>query len=70
MTSLLSGRGAMPKKKSDSVSPYLRKPLRSYEEVQREPADGKTRPDRRKAPTKSVTCDPAGEASRDEQDDR
>ncbi len=67
MALLLPGYDVMPKKDDDSVSPYLRKPLRDYEEVRREPADLKTRPDRRKGATRSVSRDPASEASRDEQ---
>ena len=70
MAWLLPGYDVMPKKNDDSVSPYLRKPLRSYEEVLREPNDGKTWSNRRKAPTKSATRDPAGEVSRDEANDR
>ena len=65
-----TGYDVMPKKDDNSVSPYLRKPLRSYEEAQREPSDGKTRPKRKKTPAKSATRDPAGEASRNDPNDR
>ncbi len=60
----------MSKKNGDSVSPYLRKPLRKYEEVTREQAKNETRPDRRKAPTKSVTGDPVDKVSPDDPNDR
>jgi len=66
----LAGCGAMPKKSDEHISPYLCRPLRPYEEVQREPADGKTRPDRRKSPTKGAPRDPGGETGRGEQNDR
>ena len=69
MTRLITGCGATAKK-NEPISAYLRRPLRSYEEVQREQADGKTRPVRGKPPTRGTSRDPAGEASRDEQNDR
>ncbi len=43
MAWLPTGYDVMPKNDDDSVSPYLRKPLRPYEEVQREPADETSR---------------------------
>ena len=44
MAWLLPGYDVMPKKNDDSVSPYLRKPLRSYEEVQCKPTGSKAPP--------------------------
>ena len=70
MTSLLSGHGAIANKNDEQISPYLRRPLRSYQEVRREQTVGKARPVRRKAPTRIVTRDPTDEMCRDEQDDR
>ena len=69
MTRLVTGRGAMAKK-NEPISAYMRRPLRSYEEVQRERADGKTRPVRGKPSTRGTSRDPADDASRDEQNDR
>ena len=69
MTRLITGRGAIAKK-NEPISPYLQRPLRSYEEEKREQADGKTQPVRGKPSTSGTSRDPAGEASRDEQNDR
>ena len=60
----------MSKKNVDSISPYLRKPLRRYEEVTREPAKDEKRPDRRKTPTKAVPHDPLDKAISDDPNDR
>ncbi len=38
MTTALARHGAMPKKTDDSVSPYLRRRLREFEEVAPKPA--------------------------------
>jgi hypothetical protein len=60
----------MPKSDDNSVSPYLRRPLRPFEEAQREQTQGEKRPHRRKAPTKAVTRDPVDKASPDDPNDR
>lgn len=70
MTPLFSGCAAMSKKDDEHISPYLRRRLRSYEEVQRERADHGTRPDRQKSPTSGVSRDPGKGKSRDDQVDR
>jgi hypothetical protein len=60
----------MPKKIDDHISPYLRRPLRSYEEAQLERANGMTRPVRRKPPTRGAFRNPGSKTRRDEQYDR
>jgi hypothetical protein len=70
MARLLSGCGTMPKKDDEQISPYLRHRLRSYEEVQRERADGKARLLRRKPPTRGASRNLGDKTNRDEQDDR
>jgi hypothetical protein len=70
MTPLLSGCGAMPKKDDESISPYLRRRLRSYGEVHRERAERKGRLGHVKPQTAGASRGPAGETSRDEQDGR
>ena len=60
----------MSKKNGDSVSPYLRKPLRKYEEATREQAKDEKRSDRGEMPTKSLPRDPVDKVSPDESNDR
>jgi hypothetical protein len=66
----LAGCGAMPKKSDEHISPYLYRPLRPYEEAQRERAEGKARLLRRKPPTRGASRDLGDKMNRDEQDDR
>jgi hypothetical protein len=70
MTPLHSGCGAKPKKDDESISPYLRRRLHSYEEIHGERAERKTRPVREKPRTRRLSRNPGTEASRDDQDDR
>jgi hypothetical protein len=70
MTAALARHSVMPKKRDDSVSPYLRRRLRKYEELARKPEEDGKRPGRSKAPERPVTRDPADRASPDEPDDR
>lgn len=64
MNAALARHNVMPKKSDDSVSPYLRKPVRSYERVMCERAEQskQARPRHRARPTKkSETELPEGE---------
>ena len=70
MTWRFAGYDVMPKRDDDSVSPYLRRSPRPFEEAQREQAQSKKRPDQRKAPSKAVTRDPIDKASPDDPNDR
>jgi hypothetical protein len=70
MDSMIARYTVKPGKDDDSVSPYLRRPLRLFEEAQREQAQGEKRPDRRKVPTTSVTRDPADKVNPDDPSDR
>lgn len=69
MTSLLPGYDIMAKKPDEPSSPYLRRRLRSYEEVQRRQAERKARSTRSKSSNESASKHPRDETSRDEQDD-
>ena len=60
----------MSKKNVDSISPYLQRRLRPFKEAQREQAQDKKRPDRRKTPSKAVPRDPLDKASPDDPNDR
>jgi len=70
MTWRFVGYDVMPKRDDDSVSPYLRRSLRPFEEAQREQAQGKKKPDQRKAPTKAVTRDSVDKTCPDDPNDR
>lgn len=70
MTAALARHSVMPKKTDDSVSPYLRRRLRKYEEVAQKPQEDGKRPGRSKAPEQPVTRDSADRASPNESDDR
>lgn len=70
MTAILTRHSVMPKKTDDSVSPYLRRRLRKYEEVTHKSDEKDKRPDLSKTPEKPATRDPADRASPDESDDR
>ncbi len=70
MTWRCAGYDVMPKRDDDSISPYLRRQLRPFEEAQREQTQSKKPPDRWKAPTKAVTRDPVDKARPDDPNDR
>ncbi len=70
MAMTLTRCSVMPKIDDDSVSPYLQRRLRPFEEAQREQAQGKKRPDRWKAPSKAVTRDSVDKESPDDPIDR
>jgi hypothetical protein len=55
MASIIARRNIMPGKDDESVSPYLRKPTRTYEDVNREQANRRKKPVPKKEPT-----DPGG----------
>ena len=51
MDSIIARHTVMPGKDDDSVSPYLRKPVRTYEDVTREQANRPKPPDPNKEST-------------------
>jgi hypothetical protein len=70
MAAALTRHSVMPKKTDDSVSPYLRRRLRKFEEVAPKPEEDGKRSNRSKAPEQHATRDPTDRASPDESDDR
>jgi hypothetical protein len=51
MTSIIARQNVMPGKDDQSVSPYLRKPARTYEDATREQAKRRKPPEPNKGPT-------------------
>lgn len=70
MTSVLPGYDIMAEKPSEPFSPYLRRRLRSYEEVQRRRAERKARSTRSKSSNERVSKNRRDKTSRDDQNDR
>jgi len=70
MTWRCAGYAVMPKRDNDSISPYLQRRRRPFEEAQREQAQSKKQSDRRKASTKAETRDPVDKARPDDPNDR